>query len=130
MNGTMRDPLRLGASAALVLLIMLGGSLVLWVGVPLGWLYVGSQVQAETDSVSAAIGAMLIGAPLTILVIVKLLQWLNVKHMELRAARGHEVGGQGALEAVMVVSAFVALAGFIFWFFILTGPGPSLAPQN
>jgi ABC-type multidrug transport system permease subunit len=130
MISAMRDPLRLGASAVLVLLIMLGGSLVLWVGVPVGWLYIGSQIQGATDSIGAALGAMLVGAPLTIIVIAKGLVFLNRKHMELREARGHEVSGQGALEAVMIVSAFIAVAGFVFWFLILTGPGPSLAPQN
>ena len=36
---------RTGASGVLLILIMLGGGLVLWVGVPVGWLYIGSQVQ-------------------------------------------------------------------------------------
>ena len=32
-------------SAALLVVIMFMGSLVLWVGVPVGWLWVGSQLQ-------------------------------------------------------------------------------------
>ena len=58
----MRDLLRAGASGVLVLLMMLGAGLVLLVGVPLGWLYIGSQVQGASDSVGLAIVVMLVGA--------------------------------------------------------------------
>jgi hypothetical protein len=45
--------------------------------------------------------------------------------VELRGA-----GGRGPLEAVMTVSAVVAVVVFVTWFLVLEGPGPSLAPQN
>ena len=41
----MRELLRIGAGALLRLTIMFVGSLVLWLGTPLLWLWVGSQVQ-------------------------------------------------------------------------------------
>ena len=44
--------------------------------------------------------------------IVAALGWLNRKHAELREARGLEDHGQTALEAVMTVSAGVAILGF------------------
>ena len=56
---------------------MLGGGLVLWVGVPVGWLYIGSQIQASTGSLGTAMAAMMIGAIVSILVIVAMLGWLN-----------------------------------------------------
>ena len=40
---------------------MLGGGIVLWVGVPVGWLYIGSQVQASTGSLGTAMGVMMSG---------------------------------------------------------------------
>jgi hypothetical protein len=46
----MRELLRTGFGALLVLLIMLIGSLVMWIGAPLLWLWVGSQVQGATAS--------------------------------------------------------------------------------
>jgi len=113
-----------GASGALLVLIMLGGGLLLWVGVPLGWLYVGSQVQAETSSLGAALGVMMIGVLVSILLIVPVLGWLNHKHSALREARGLDNHGQTALEGVMTVSACLAVVGFGVWFFLFSGSSP------
>jgi ABC-type uncharacterized transport system permease subunit len=125
----MRNFLRAGASGLLVLLMMLGAGLVLWIGVPLAWLYIGSQVQGATDSVGTAIAVMLVGVVVSILAVVPILGWLNRKHLELRAARGLETHGQTALEAVMTVSVVIAVLAFVVWFFVIVGPGPSLAPR-
>jgi heme/copper-type cytochrome/quinol oxidase subunit 2 len=113
----------------LLLLIMLGGGLLLWVGVPVAWLYVGSQVQGKTNSLGAALAVMFVGVLASIFVIVPTLGWLNGKHIELREARGLESHGNTALEAVMTISAVVAVVAFGIWFFLIEGPGPSLAPR-
>lgn len=113
-----------GASGVLLVLIMLGGGLLLWVGVPLGWLYVGSQVQGETSSLGAALAVMMVGVLVSILVIVPVLGWLNHKHSELRVSRGLDDHGQTALEAVMTVSAGVAIVGFGVWFLFFSGASP------
>ena len=60
----------------------------------------------------------------SILVIVPVLGWLNRKHSELRAARGLDDHGQTALEAVMTVSAGIAIVGFGAWFFFFSGASP------
>jgi heme/copper-type cytochrome/quinol oxidase subunit 2 len=125
----MRNLLRAGLSGVLVLLMMLGAGLVLWVGVPLAWLYIGSQVQGATDSVGTAIAVMLVGVVVSIVAVVPILGWLNRKHLELRAARGLDTHGQTALEAVMTVSVVIAVLAFVVWFFVIVGPGPSLAPR-
>jgi hypothetical protein len=125
----MRNLLRAGASGLLVLLMMLGAGLVLWIGVPVGWLYVGSQVQGATDSIGTAIAVMMVGVVVSIVAVVPILGWLNRKHLELRAARGLDTHGQTALEAVMTVSVVVAVVAFVVWFFVIVGPGPSLAPR-
>jgi len=126
----MIDLLRAGGSALILVVLMLGGGLLLWVGVPVAWLYIGSQVQAATDSLGAALGTVFVGSIASIVTIVWALGWLNRKHVELRDARGLETQRQTALEAVMTVSAIVAVVAFCFWFFILQGPGPSLAPSQ
>lgn len=126
----MRDLLRAGASGLLLVTIMLGAGLVLWVGVPLGWLYVGSRVQVETGSVGAALAVMMVGVVVSILVIVTILGWLNRKHVELREARGLDPSGNTALEAAMTVSVVIAVVAFAVWFFVIEGPGPSLAPRD
>jgi heme/copper-type cytochrome/quinol oxidase subunit 2 len=126
----MRNLLRAGASGLILVLIMLGAGLLLWIGVPLGWLYVGSQVQGASDSLGLAILVMMVGVLVSIGVIVPALGWLNKKHLELREARGLETHGQTALEAVMTVCVVIAVLAFTAWFFVIEGPGPSLAPDE
>ena len=120
----MRDLLRAGSSALLLLAMMFMGSLVLWIGVPLAWLYIGSQVQGATDSVGTAFLVMMVGVLASIALLVPFLAWLNRKHIEMREARGLESYGGTALEAVLVVSAAIALVGFAGWFFLFSGTSP------
>jgi hypothetical protein len=112
-------------SAALLVVIMFMGSLVLWVGVPVAWLWVGSQVQGSS-TMAAAVGAMMIGMLVTIAVLIALLGWLNRKHVELQEARGVNLprNATTALEHVMVASAVVAVVGFFVWFFGFSGSSP------
>jgi heme/copper-type cytochrome/quinol oxidase subunit 2 len=128
MNGARAKSFRsitlAGASGVLLVLIMLGGGLLLWAGVPVGWLYVGSQVQGETGSLGAALAVMMAGVLVSILVIVAVLGRLNHRHSELRVARGLDDHGQTALEAVMTVSAGIAIVGFGVWFLFFSGASP------
>jgi hypothetical protein len=121
--------LNYGASAVLTGVIMVGASLLLWIGVPAGWLWIGSQVQGSTGSVGTAIAVMLVGAIVSIVALAYVLGRLNRVHEHLRAARGADAGPP-LLEVVLVVTAAVALVGFAIWFFVFTGPGPELAPRN
>ncbi len=123
MNARRRIALT-GASGMILVTIMLGGGLLLWVGVPVGWLYVGSQVQGETGSLGAALAVMMVGVLASILVIVPVLGWLDHRHSQLRVARGLDDHGQTALEAVMTVSAGMAIVGFGVWFLFLSGASP------
>jgi heme/copper-type cytochrome/quinol oxidase subunit 2 len=116
--------LRTGLSGLILLVIMLGGGIALWIGVPVGWLYVGSQVEGKTHSLGTAILVMMLGAVISILVIVPMLGWLNQKHLELREARGLETHGGTALEAVMTISAGIALLAFGAWFLLFSGASP------
>src|SRR5919202_3981321 len=120
----MRRAMRAGSSAVLMLAMMFLGSLVLWIGLPLGCLYVGSRVQGATHSVGVALLAMAAGVIVGIFAIVPLLGFLNRKHMEVRAARGLDTYGQAPLEGVLVVSAGIALVGFGVWFFFFSGAAP------
>jgi hypothetical protein len=125
----MRDLLRTGASAVLVVIIMVVGSLVLWLGVPLGWLWIGAQVQGSTDSVGKAIGVAMGGAIVSIVLLAMALGWLNRKHEELRAARGLDYHQTTTLERVLVITAGLAVVGFTVWFFGFAGVGPTIAPK-
>jgi hypothetical protein len=110
-------------SASLLIVIMFFGSLVLWVGVPVGWLWIGSQLQ-PSSGLATAIGAMMIGMLLTIALLVTFLAWVNRKHVELQEARGSFGDGATALELVLVSSAVVAVLGFAIWFFGFSGSSP------
>jgi hypothetical protein len=121
--GPARRLLLASESAVLLILIMFVGSLVLWVGVPVGWLWVGSQLQASS-SMTTAVGAMMIGMLLTIAAVVAGLGWLNRKHVELQEARGLPESETTALELVLVVSAVIAVIGFFVWFFGFSGSSP------
>lgn len=120
----MRDLLRTGFGALLVLLIMLTGSLVMWIGAPLLWLWVGSQIQGAGASVGAAIGSAFLGAVLTIILVGGLLSKLSNVYRANQRARGRDDPGHVVLEAVLVTSAGVALAAFLVWFFFFAGAEP------
>jgi hypothetical protein len=120
----MRDPLRTGFGALLVLLIMLTGSLVMWIGAPLLWLWLGSQIEGAGASVGAAVGAAFLGALLTIVLVAAVLSRLSNVYRANQRARGREDPGHVVLEAVLVTSAGIALVAFLLWFFIFAGPEP------
>ena len=85
MVARLREMMSGPASAALVLL-MLVGCLFLWVGVPLGWLWIGSQVQSSASLGTAMIVTML-GITTTIFAVVIVLSWLNRRHAEIQERR-------------------------------------------
>lgn len=129
----MRAPLKAlnyGASAGLTLVIMVGASLLLWIGVPVAWLWIGSQVQGQTGSLGLAILVMMVGAIVSIVGIAWLLGQLGHAHNRLREARGDEPSQTPLLEMVLVITAGIAVVGFALWFFVFAGPGPQIAPSN
>jgi hypothetical protein len=103
---------------------MVLASAVLWVGVPFGWLWVGSQVQSETDSLGLALLAMAVGVAASIAALLRLLGWLNLQHIHARERRGLETYGNVTLEGVMATSAILALVSFCIWFFLFSGSSP------
>ena len=109
------------ASSALVLL-MLAGCLFLWIGVPLGWLWIGSQVQGSASLGTAMLVTML-GITATIFVVVIVLSWVNRRHAVLQERRNRPRGGN-ALEMLLVASAGIAIVGFGVWFFGFAGASP------
>ncbi len=120
----MRELLRTGTGAMLVILIMFIGSLVLWVGTPLLWLWIGSQIQGATSSIGAALGSMFVGVIATIALLASLLGKLSNFYRANCRARGLDDPGHFVLESVLVVSAGFTLAGFAVWFFFFAGTSP------
>jgi hypothetical protein len=122
MTGT-RPPAQISESAILVS-IMLLGSLTLWAGVPLAWLWAGSRIQAATGSIGLALFIMMSGMLASVTALISGLGWVGRRHIELQALRGRRIGQTTALEQVLVGSAVVAVVGFAVWFFGFSGSPP------
>jgi hypothetical protein len=120
----MRDLLRTGTGAALVVLIMFLGSLGLWIGTPLGMLWIGSKIQGATSSLGAAVGAMSIGVVCSILLLAFVLARLSNAYRAICLSSGRQDPGHVVLEGVLVVSAGIAVVAFVIWFLLFAGATP------
>jgi hypothetical protein len=116
-----------GTDALVVLMLMLGSSLLLWVGLPMGTLWLGSWIQTDTDSLGLAVGTMFVVAITGVVAIGYTLAALNRRHVALRAARGLDASAR-VLEVVLVTSAALALGLFAVWFLLLSSPVPQAVP--
>jgi heme/copper-type cytochrome/quinol oxidase subunit 2 len=121
--GARRQGLLAGPASALCILLMLAGCLFLWVGVPLAWLWIGSQVQGS-HSLGTALMVMMTGVIVTVVITVAGLSWLNRLHARLREARGIPPSERSPLEVIFVASAAIAVVCFVVWFFVLAGTSP------
>lgn len=95
---------------------------------PYFWFWFGSQVQYWTDSVSAGIGTILIGSLASLMVTVAVAKRVDEAWKLVRRAGGFEQE-RGALERIFAVCVGVAVIVFTFWFLIIEGPAPTIAPS-
>jgi hypothetical protein len=123
-------------SAVALVLLMAVGSVLMWMGVPLGLVFLASKL---ADTPTPSMGPYLlviIGLPLGMAAIGKALSWLNQVHVRLtgaqvdgyrpgwtRSLRGERkpVRRGGVLDRVMIVSVGIALVAFAVWFFGFAG---------
>ena len=96
---------------------------------PLAWFWIGSQVEYLTGAVTAGISTIMLGCLASLMVTMALAKRLDHAWRLVRRAAGHRQE-QGALEIIFAACVGVALVCFSVWFFLLEGPGPSLAPTN
>jgi hypothetical protein len=116
------------ALAVFVLVVETLVCLTLWGPQPVGWLWVGSQVDYHTGSVSLGIAVAFAGMIATLMLTLALLVRLDTIWKIVRRAGGIDQR-DGALPRIFMVTAIVAALAFGFWFLILEGPAPSLAPR-
>src|ERR671915_762027 len=114
------------AAAVLVLVVLL--CLTLWGPQPAAWLWVGSQVDYQTGSVSLGIAVAFAGMIGTLMLTLAVATRLDRAWRILRRAAGHEQR-EGVLVRIFAVTAVVAGLAFLVWFFLLAGPAPTVAPQ-
>ena len=115
--------------AALLLVIETILCASVWGPQPVAWLWVGSRVNYWTDSVSAGIVSAFLGMLLTLFLTLMLAKRVDHAWKLVRRASGIRQE-RGALERIFIISLMLTAIPFIFWFFIIEGPGPSLAPKD
>ena len=126
-----------GAAALLLILLMAVGSIAMWLVVPVGLIYLASQLQGSSQPSLGPYLVVIFGLPIGMIVIGKLLGRLDryyhkvtrterdvrVQVPWMKSMRGERESGRPfrMLNVVMVVS--VGLAGICFgiWFFVFAG---------
>ena len=94
---------------------------------PLGWLWVGSQVQYITGFVTAGITTIMLGSLTSLFLTLVLAKRVDHAWKLVRRAAGHHQE-RGALERMFAISVVLAVLIFSFWFLIIQGPGSSVFP--
>ena len=134
-NVTRRAGRNLGAMILVVL--MIAAALSMWTVIPLGWVWVGSQVSSGQAPAGGPYMVVLVGIVLSILLISWLLGRLNRIYMHLtgsntvepirpawlKSLRDSEAprGNPTVLETVIVTSVVLAIVSMTAWFFIAAG---------
>jgi len=115
------------AGAILVVETVIGVSF--WGPIPAGCLWVGSQVDYQTDSV----GVGILSAFLLMLAVLfgglSLMKRLDHVWILVRRAAGHDQR-EGIIGRIFAVSAAIGVVLFTIWLLIFAGLGPSFAPKS
>jgi hypothetical protein len=102
--------------------------LTLWGPQPVAWLWIGSQVDYWTGSVTLGIAVAFAGMIATLMLTLALASRLDRLWRILRRAAGYDQR-EGVLVRIFATTAVIAGVAFLIWFVVLEGPAPSLAPQ-
>ena len=124
-------------AAVLLIAVMVVGSVLMWIGAPLFWLWLGSQLQSGSTPSFGPYLLILVGVVVSMIVLGKLLSSLDrlygrVTHTDAsvrvrvpwhRSMRGERGSGRPTrvVDVVMVISVSGALLLFGAWFFLLAG---------
>ena len=122
---------------ALLIVLMAVGSVLLWIGIPVGWLYVASRVAGSSQPSMGPYVMVLVGIPATMIVVGKLLAVLDRAYGRVtgtapqtrvpapwhRSLRGDRSPSRrrSVLDVVMVCSVALAVVCFAVWFFLFAG---------
>jgi hypothetical protein len=125
------------AAALILIVVMVVGSLLMWIGAPLFWLWLGSQLQSGSTPTLGPYVLVLVGVVVSMIVLGKLLSVIDraygrVTHTDAtmrvrmpwhRSMRGERGSGRQTrvVDIVMIVSVSGALVLFGGWFFLLAG---------
>jgi hypothetical protein len=123
--------------AVLLIALMAIGSVLLWLGIPIGWLYLVSHLVSSSQPSMGPYVLVLVGIPASMVVVGKALSKLNRAYGQLthtttsrrmrtpwlKSMRGERESARPrtVLDVVMVWSMAVALVCFAIWFFVFAG---------
>lgn len=124
-------------AAAMLIAAMAVGSVVLWIGIPFGWLYLVSHMVKSTQPRLGPYLLVLFGIPVSMFVFGKLLWRLDrlytgltgqasevrFRNPWLKSLRGERAARRRltVLELTMIVTVSAALLAFGIWFFFFAG---------
>jgi hypothetical protein len=122
---------------ALLIALMAIGSILLWLGIPVGWLYLVSRLVKSSQPSMGPYVLLIVGIPASMIVVGKALSKLNrvygdvmgttsnvrVRSPWMKSMRGERDSGRQrtVLDVVMVWSVALALLCFGVWFFAFAG---------
>ena len=112
------------AAAAFLLLLLVIGSLVFWIGVPVATLWALARV---TDSPAHHFVLGLIGVPLAMVVFAPLLLWVNTLYLRVTGEYEHvhpRRRPHGPLEPILIACLVVAIVALSVWFFVFAQTAP------
>ena len=118
-----------GILAGLILVVETLLCATLWGPQPAAWLWIGSQLDHETGSVSVGILVAFLGMLTTILGTLAIAMRLDRVWKIVRRASGHDQK-EGVIERIFVISMAVAGIAFAVWFLLIQGPGSDIAPRG
>jgi hypothetical protein len=78
--------------------------------------------------VSAGISSAFVGMMLSLMVTLMIVKRVDHAWKLVRRAAGYKQE-KGATERIFVLALLIVGSVFVFWFFIIVGPGPTLAPR-
>ena len=126
-----------GVAAASLVVLMVLGSLILWLAVPVAWLWLGSHIDESLDASLKAYAAIAVGVPATMLALFWLLRRLDEVHQRItgsgprrrlapawRRSLSEERdlhAPTSALDAILAGTAIAALLALVVWFFFFAG---------
>jgi len=118
-----------GSFAGVLLSAMTFLSLLCWGPIPLASLWVGSQVDYLSGSVSLGILVAFIALFALLFGTLSILRRLDQAWILVRRAAGHDQRS-GALGRIFAATAAICALAFAFWFVVIHGPGSSIVSGN
>jgi hypothetical protein len=124
-------------AALILILLMIVGSLVLWIAIPVGWIVLASHLTKTSAPTLGPYVLVIIGIPVTMFIFGRFLYRLNALYgavtgntprlrvrsawlKSMRAERG-SARPRTVLDVVMILSVCVAAVAFFIWFFFFAG---------